>query len=594
MEDRKERGPAGSKEAGAAPGIARELLRTPLFKELILTSLGEGGSEDPRELAKTVVWEDSAFTLGLLGKLPQMIGYWADFLDELGRQLQNVPPETLREFVSVLGENLDLEALASVPKSFVPLLDTLLWEDPESRTRLKEGASGAVSVLLRLTADILSRNGAAESGKGGAAPVYPDPEALGGLITALFRSLGEAVGTDAPSIQLLREEKISFTKEVLETADFGVIRQALADRAAANRPVTENLVSLLIADPVRFASLFKMLTTLFNTLFNILGTAFASLEYPGEILASAVLNLLSELETAEISNLVNSLCRLVEKLHEGSLILGREEPLFRPVFRNFLEGVLDDLDEGAVAAALQALLEDSEVIISESTDLILQKPELLKELFPALLLGINALGRGTVYLLNQIGRLPPETYRRLGKELEEKAEFQELGMLISALAAMINRMLTENPGLLETALSRIYRSVDHEEIKALGGTLLVQGFAFAGKEGLLNVPPESAGAAVNSLLGLLNRELGRDPQKLQETFNSYLAQVDYEQLDTAVAGTAGLMAGTMEANPQFAEFVMNWLFEIIRAVLRTVFSPKNWGRLFRSAKKKNGKRRRAK
>lgn len=593
MEDRKGLEPTGSEATGAAPRIVRELLRTPLFKDLIITSLNDEGS-DPRELVRTLVWEDSGFTLGVLGKLPQGIGFLAAFLDELAIQLQNVPPEILREFVFLLGENIDKEAIASLPQSFAPLLDTLLWEDPESRTRLKEGVFEAVSALLRLATGVLERSGPDEPGAAEAVPVFPDSEALGELITALFRWLGKAVGTDEASIQLIREKKISFTKEVLETADFGVIRQALADRHQANRPVTENLISLLISDPVRFASLFKMLSTLLNWLFNILGTALASLEYPGEILASAVLNLIGDLETAEVSNLLNSACLLIKRLHEGSLILGGEEPLFRPVFRNFLEGVLDDLDESTVAAALQALLEDSEVIISVSTDLLLQKPELLKELFPALLLGISALERGVIYVFNQINQLPPEACRCLGKEIEEKVDFREIGALLNALTATVNRILSENPELLETILSRVYRSVDHGEITSLGKTLLAQGLAFARKEELLSITPERAGEAVNVLLGLLNRELGRDPQTLQKTVNSYLAQVNYEQLDTAVASTAALLMGSMEAIPQFAEFVMKWLFEIIRAVLRTALSPKNWGRLFRSAKKKNGKRRRSK
>ncbi len=593
MEDRKGLEPTGSEATGAAPRIARELLRTPLFKDLIISSLNSAGS-DPRELVRTLVWEDSAFTLGTLGRLPQGIGYLAAFLDELAIQLQNVPPEILREFVSLLGESIDKEAIASLPQSFAPLLDALIWEDPENRTRLKEGVFEAVSALLRLTTGVLERSGPDEPGAAEPVPVFPDSEALGELITALFKWLGSAVGTDEASIQLIREKKISFTKEVLETADFGVIRQALADRHQANRPVTENLISLLIADPVRFASLFKMLSTLLNWLFNILGTALASLEYPGEILASAVLNLISDLETAEVSNLINSACLLIKRLHEGSLLLGGEEPLFRPVFRNFLEGVLDDLDESTVAAALQALLEDSEVIISVSTDLLLQKPELLKEIFPALLLGINALERGVIYFFNHVNQLPPEAFQRLGREIEEKVDFREIGALLNALTVTVNRMLTENPVLLETILSRIHNSLDHEELTSLGKTLLMQGLAFVRKEELLSITPERAGETVNALLGLLNQELDRDPQKLQRTVNSYLAQVDYEQLDTAVASSADLLAGSMEAIPQLSEFVMNWLFEIIRAVLKTALSPKNWGRLFRSAKKKNEKRRRAK
>lgn len=590
MEDRNGIEPAGHEAAGAGPRIARELLRTPVFKDLIISGLNSDDAEDPRELVRALLWEDAGFTFGILGHLPKKINSLVAFLDELGIQLQILPPEMLREFISQLGNNLDREAFRSLPRSYAPLLNALLWEDPEKRAQLRRGVHETMSALMRLAADALRGGEEARLGAD-TAPEYPDPQALGELITALFRWLGEAAGKDPAVIRASSDKKIAFIHEVLDSADFGVIRQTLVHRAQANRPVKEALLGLLIGDPVRFANLFKLLSTAFNGLFNTLATAVSSLDYPSEILASAVFNLVEDLETAEIAALVNSLCRFIGKLHEGSLILGRDEPLFRPVLRNLMEGVLGEIDAEALAGALQALLEDSEVILTVTADVLLQTPGLLGKVFPALLLGLNALLRGAVHFINRLEQLPPETFRRLGRELKEKADLEEVGALLNALVAMLNRVLNENPDLLETTLSRLYRSLDKEGLRSLGGSLLSGGLDFARGEALFGLTPQTAGDATNALLTSYNLKVDQDRKILQETLNTYLGRLDYGQLDQAVANTAALLGEGLEANPQFTEFVMKWLFTIMRAVIKIALSPKNWGRLFRSAEKKNGKRR---
>ncbi len=191
---------AGRDEAAAGPEVIKELLRTPLFKDLLTLSLRDAFSGVPRELAKTLLWEDAPFSLGLLGNLPKMMGFFLALLDELGRQLQNVPPEMLREFASQMMKNLEIP--------------------------------------------------------------------------------GPAAGEDPQSLEAARDQKIAFTNMVLDKADFGAIRHAVAGRARENRPVNENLIRQIVGDPIRFANVLNTLPPLINNLLNSLTTAVAGLDYP--------------------------------------------------------------------------------------------------------------------------------------------------------------------------------------------------------------------------------------------------------------------------------------------------------------------------
>ncbi len=99
---------------------------------------------------------------------------------------------------------------------------------------------------------------------------------------------------------------------------------------------------------------------------------------------------MDSLEAEEIGKLINGLCRFICHVHEGSLVLGGDEPRFRPVFQNLMERVIIGIDETMAADALLALFEDVEVIIPVVADVILERPELLQKGVPVLISGFNA------------------------------------------------------------------------------------------------------------------------------------------------------------------------------------------------------------
>ena len=101
----------------ALPALVRELIRTPGFKELLLIHLRDVNPENARELVKTAIWEDVAFTMSVLGASPDLVNWLSEALVELGVQLNNFTLDILRDFLVQLGRDLDVEKLRAVPSA---------------------------------------------------------------------------------------------------------------------------------------------------------------------------------------------------------------------------------------------------------------------------------------------------------------------------------------------------------------------------------------------------------------------------------------------------------------------------------------------
>ena len=121
----------GSEGGGysALPGIVRELIRTPGFKELLMLHLRDINPDNARELVKASIWEDVVFTMSALGATPQMVNWLTEALIELGVQLNNFTLDILRDFLVRLGQDLDMERLREIPGAYAPLVNQLLLED---------------------------------------------------------------------------------------------------------------------------------------------------------------------------------------------------------------------------------------------------------------------------------------------------------------------------------------------------------------------------------------------------------------------------------------------------------------------------------
>ena len=562
-------------ETGASPRVMKQLLRTPAFKELLNMNIKDMNPQDAREMAKTLLWEDSSLSYGAMGNLSQGLNFMTAFLDELGQQLQSVPPHLLREFARGMVSNLDKEVLINILQSYSYLLEALFWKDPESRQYLRDGAVETINSAMRLSSQAFEelhteqREGEILEGE-----KEVDPEALGELVTSLFKWMGEAAGKDEETIRAAQQKKIEFVREAVQNTDFGKIRSAVAQRAETEYPVYESLAASLVEDPVNFSNLVSTLPPLINNMLRGTSSTVSRVDFPPEILASAVFNLMDDLETTEIAGIINGFSGLINDLHEGSQILGRNEPRFKEVLHNFVEDSVENLDETAASDAWLALMEDMEVGIEVAAEVIVDKPELLEKFFPAMIMGANANLRGFTYLLRNMEDLPAETYRELGKTWQEKADFQEIAGLVSVFASLSNRMLEENPELLAQNMTTFYEALDKEELKELGKKFMQQGYIFAQKEELLEyLNPQSTGKTINSLLASYNHMLEQNPEKVHSSLNAYLQELDPEELSRAIDNTARNLTDALASNPQLVRSLAKSLLSMMRGSFRGLVAP---------------------
>lgn len=208
---------AGPVQTGALPRVLRELIRTPLFRELLKLNLKESPPGSAAELARTILMEDVDITLSLLGSSPQALNFLSEFLLEAVKQFQNFPPEMLREFLRQMSERVDKETLQALPVAFSQLADDLVWVDPETVRALKSGLAAAANSALWAASGVLTRLETAP----GTAPMAKekgaglDPEALAGLINTSVRSLGRALA-----------ERPGYLREVVSHIDSKAVRKA--------------------------------------------------------------------------------------------------------------------------------------------------------------------------------------------------------------------------------------------------------------------------------------------------------------------------------------------------------------------------------
>lgn len=117
-----------TKQAGlvdAANRVARELLRTPRFKEGVKIVLNSLDPESVPELVRTLVWEDADISLSLVGSLPEILDIAFIALRELVAQLGNFSPDMLADFLGQVIEGLDGEALGEALGSLALLLSEM-------------------------------------------------------------------------------------------------------------------------------------------------------------------------------------------------------------------------------------------------------------------------------------------------------------------------------------------------------------------------------------------------------------------------------------------------------------------------------------
>lgn len=107
--------------AGAGARVIREILRTPVFLEIVRTGMAVREPESARAAARILLGEDPALTLSLAGGVPGMVNYLVEFLLELGKEMNNYPAPLLKSFSGKLYSDIDMDRVRELPVVYLEL-----------------------------------------------------------------------------------------------------------------------------------------------------------------------------------------------------------------------------------------------------------------------------------------------------------------------------------------------------------------------------------------------------------------------------------------------------------------------------------------
>lgn len=470
---------AGKASHGALPGLVRELIRSPGFKELLNLHLRDMDPASAGELVRAFLWEDVGFSMGVLGASPKLLNWLVEALIELGVQLNNFTRDILRDFMVRMGKDLDVERMKALPGAYAPLLNDLLLEDREALDGLIAG--------------------------------------LGSLAESMTKAMGPAL------------------KKIGNTADFGKVRVGLTRHFERRReelsgePPTFN--------PVILSNLMGVMPSLTNYLLRVLTRALQGMNLPSEILANAVFQLLEDIDEAELGGLVNALCDLIISLHRGNLLLGIDEPRFKQVLERVSRQLLDNVDAERFKEAALALGEDGKVIGQVVSGYLFATPESTVQVARAMYVAVNAALRATADFFRRFAELPPEAMKDLLSHYRETIEPQELARLLNLNALIFNKAYAVEPDLVKEMMRGFLSALDREELARAGKSLALQA-----AEAVLSDPavdaarqPEALGQRINAGLAAFNR-LVRDNPDLVTRVARTLGAVDGKEMRRATLG----------------------------------------------------------
>lgn len=136
---------ADMNEGGAGARVMREIIRTPAFLEIIKTNMASLDPETARAAVHTLMWEEPSLSLSIAAMVPEMVNYMVEAVLELGRTLDNFPPQLLDAFVDQLSGGVDQQALARLPEVYRPVLEKV-----EFQRRARRAAGQAVNAMARM------------------------------------------------------------------------------------------------------------------------------------------------------------------------------------------------------------------------------------------------------------------------------------------------------------------------------------------------------------------------------------------------------------------------------------------------------------
>ena len=116
----------------AADRIARELIRTPKFKEGVIILLNSIDPPAARRLVRTLFWQDPGLLMSTMGSLPALVNVVSEALAEVANQMGTMPPLLLRDFLNRVFAGIDGAAAGEAAGNLVGVVLSLELSDKES------------------------------------------------------------------------------------------------------------------------------------------------------------------------------------------------------------------------------------------------------------------------------------------------------------------------------------------------------------------------------------------------------------------------------------------------------------------------------
>ncbi|MCD6570587.1 MAG: hypothetical protein J7L53_07790 [Deltaproteobacteria bacterium] len=124
-------------------GILKEILRTPLFKDIIRDYLNNIDPKNGASMIKTLIWEDPEVILSIMGTIPAIINWVIGALSEMGKQIAGAfPPQLLKAFIVNIGGDIDKDTFKEGLNAYGKLIKGILDASPELRVAIIDGIKG--------------------------------------------------------------------------------------------------------------------------------------------------------------------------------------------------------------------------------------------------------------------------------------------------------------------------------------------------------------------------------------------------------------------------------------------------------------------
>lgn len=104
--------------------IFKVILEKPAFKNNVRFLLNSIDSDNARDLAKTVIWQDPEIVLSLVAAIPSFANTLIKFMDEVLIQVaEKFPPDLLKEFIGSIVREIDTDTVERIRDSISTMID---------------------------------------------------------------------------------------------------------------------------------------------------------------------------------------------------------------------------------------------------------------------------------------------------------------------------------------------------------------------------------------------------------------------------------------------------------------------------------------